>query len=419
MDVELITIGDELLLGFTIDTNAAHMARELAAIGIGIKRRGTVGDIAEDIATAVREALDRTGAVITTGGLGPTSDDLTKPSIASIFGRGMRLDEQHVAWMEQRWQQRFGRRMPESNRAQAMLPEGATKLTNNHGSAPGIWLEDECGRWVAMLPGVPREMRGMLADTLLPILQKRVAASGATTVVKSLTLRTTGVAESLLADQIDPIRDKLGPVTLAYLPAPDGVDLRLTVRDVGASEADATLHEAAEQLRARLGRSIYAENSTDLASVVLDRCRALRLTIAVAESCTGGLLGARLTSIAGSSDVVLGGVIAYANDVKRDLLGVDQSVLDSHGAVSEPVARQMAQGARSRLRASIGLAITGVAGPGGGTPEKPVGTVWIAAALPIGTRAVQLRLIGDREEIRRRATQSVLEVVRRALSEQD
>jgi nicotinamide-nucleotide amidase len=331
----------------------------------------------------------------------------------------MRLDEQHVSWMEQRWQQRFGRRMPESNRAQAMLPEGATKLTNNHGSAPGIWLEDERGRWVAMLPGVPREMRGMLADTLLPILQKRVAASGAATVLKSLTLRTTGVAESLLADQIDPIRDKLGSVTLAYLPAPDGVDLRLTVRDVGASEADVTLREAGEQLRVRLGRSIYAENSTDLASVVLDRCRTLGLTIAVAESCTGGLLGARLTSIAGSSDVVLGGVIAYANDVKRDLLGVDQSVLDSNGAVSEPVARQMADGARSRLGSSIGLAITGVAGPGGGTPEKPVGTVWIAAALPNGTRAVQLRLIGDREEIRRRATQSVLEVVRRALTEQD
>src|SRR5437764_5801918 len=206
MDVELITIGDELLLGFTIDTNAAHLARELAAIGIGIRRRATVGDVAADIQAAVREALDRTGAVITTGGLGPTSDDLTKPSIASIFGRGMRLDEDHVAWMEQRWQQRFNRRMPESNRAQAMLPEGATKLVNNHGSAPGIWLEDEPGRWVAMLPGVPREMRGMLADTLLPRLLQRAAAGGTPKAVRSRTVRTTGVAESLLADQIDPMR---------------------------------------------------------------------------------------------------------------------------------------------------------------------------------------------------------------------
>jgi nicotinamide-nucleotide amidase len=419
MDVELITIGDELLLGFTIDTNAAHLARELAAIGVGIRRRATVGDVAADIQSAVREALDRTGAVITTGGLGPTSDDLTKPSIASIFGRGMRLDEEHVAWMEQRWLQRFNRRMPESNRAQAMLPEGATKLVNNHGSAPGIWLEDDRGRWVAMLPGVPREMRGMLADTLVPRLRQRATAGGTPKVVRSRTLRTTGVAESLLADQIDPMRERLGPISLAYLPAPDGVDLRLTIRDVDATQADALLNDAATQIRERLERSIYAEGDTDMTAVVLDRCRRLQLTIAVAESCTGGLLGARLTSIPGSSDVVLGGVIAYANEVKHDLLGVAESVLEAHGAVSEPVARQMAEGARARLNASIGISITGVAGPGGGTPEKPVGTVWIAAALPDGTRALQLRLIGDRDEIRRRATQSALELVRRALIDRD
>src|SRR5436305_4911171 len=309
MDVELITIGDELLLGFTIDTNAAHLARELASIGIGIRRRATVGDSAEDIARVVGEAIGRTGAVIIAGGRGPTSDDLTKASIASIFGRGMRLDEDHVAWMEQRWLQRFNRRMPESNRAQAMLPEGATKLVNNHGSAPGIWLEDEDGRWVAMLPGVPREMRGMLADTLLPRLREIVGASGMPTVVRSRTLRTTGVAESLLADQLDPILPTLGPISLAYLPAPDGVDLRVTVRDVPASQADEVLESAGSIIRERLGRSIYGEGSTDLASVVLDRCREQRLTIAVAESCTGGLLGARLTSIPGSSDAMPGRVI--------------------------------------------------------------------------------------------------------------
>ena len=331
----------------------------------------------------------------------------------------MQLDEQHVAWMEQRWLQRFGRRMPESNRAQAMLPEGATKLVNNHGSAPGIWLEDDRGRWVAMLPGVPREMRGMLADTLLPRLRERAGNAGEPKVVRSRTLRTTGVAESLLADQIDPLRESLGAVSLAYLPAPDGVDLRLTVRDVGDAEADAFLNKAASIIKGRLARSIYAEGSTDLAAVVLDLCRTSRLTISVAESCTGGLLGARLTSIPGSSDVVLGGVIAYANDVKRELLGVSQSSLEKHGAVSEQVVREMAEGARRRLGASIGIAITGVAGPDGGTPEKPVGTVWIAAAFANETRALPLRLIGDREEIRRRATQSALELVRRSLVEKD
>ncbi|HEY7233102.1 MAG TPA: competence/damage-inducible protein A [Gemmatimonadaceae bacterium] len=419
MDVELITIGDELLLGFTIDTNAAHLARELASIGIGVRRRSTVGDVAEDIAAAVGDAIDRTGAVITTGGLGPTSDDLTKPSIASLFGQGMRLDEEHVAWMEERWMQRFHRRMPESNRAQALLPEGARKLVNRHGSAPGIWLEDDRGRWVAMLPGVPREMRGMLGDTLLPILRERAASSGEPTVVRSLTLRTTGVAESLLADQIDPMRERLGAVSLAYLPAPDGVDLRLTIRGVSAIDADRALTAAGAMLREQLGRAVYAEGDTDLAAVVIDRCRHLNLTIAVAESCTGGLLGARLTSIPGSSDVMLGGVIAYANDVKRDLLHVDESSLVAHGAVSEAVVREMVDGVRAGTGASIGIGITGIAGPGGGTPEKPVGTVWIAAALPDATRAVHLRLIGDREEIRRRATQSSLELVRRALLEQD
>jgi nicotinamide-nucleotide amidase len=419
MDVELITIGDELLLGFTIDTNAAHLARELAALGIGIRRRATVGDVAEDIAAAVRDAIERTGAVITTGGLGPTSDDLTKPSIAALFGREMQLDEEHVAWMEQRWLQRFQRKMPESNRAQAMLPEGATKLVNKHGSAPGIWLEDERGRWVAMLPGVPREMKGMLADTLLPRLRERVFAASEPTVVRSRTLRTTGVAESLLADQIDPIRDQLGPIALAYLPGADGVDLRLTIRGVSSNGADETLGKAAALLRTKLGRSIYAEGEAELTSIVLDRCRELGYTIAVAESCTGGLLGARLTSIPGSSDVVLGGVIAYANQVKIALLGVDEGDLAKHGAVSEPVARQMAEGVRARLGSTIGISITGVAGPGGGTPEKPVGMVWIAGALPEGTRALQLKLIGDREEIRRRATQSSLELVRRALLERD
>jgi len=419
MDVELITIGDELLLGFTVDTNAAHLARELASIGIAIRRRVTVGDVGEDIAAAVRDAIERTGAVVTTGGLGPTSDDLTKPSIAALFGRGMRLDEEHVAWMEERWLQRFRRRMPESNRAQAMLPEGATKLVNRHGSAPGIWLEDEQGRWVAMLPGVPREMKGMLADTLLPILRERAAAAGGATVVRSLTLRTTGVAESLLADQIDPIKERLGPVSLAYLPGPDGVDLRLTIRGVSSDGADVTLGNGASILRDTLGRSIYAEDDTDLAAAILGRCRELGHTIGVAESCTGGLLGARLTSIPGSSDVVLGGVIAYANDVKHDLLAVDDQSLATQGAVSEAVVREMAEGVRSRVKSTIGLAITGVAGPGGGTPEKPVGTVWIAAALPDSTRAVQLRLIGDREEIRRRATQSTLELLRRALLDHD
>ena len=413
MRIEVVTIGDELLLGYTIDTNAAHLARELAALGVEIVRRSTCGDDPATIADTVREALDRTGAVITTGGLGPTSDDRTKPSVAALFGRPMTLDEEHLEWMRQRWAKRWPERpMPDANRQQAMIPEGAEKLRNNHGSAPGMWLEDERGRWVAMLPGVPREMRGMLADTLLPRIASRLG--GERRVVRSRTLRSTGVAESLVAEKVEAIHG-VGDVELAYLPNVDGVDLRVTVRNLDPAEAEARLQQAAERLRDALGSAIYGEDDTDLAATVLDLCRASGLTVAVAESCTGGMLGERLTAIPGSSDVVRGGVIAYSNAVKRSMLGVSDAMLAEHGAVSEQVARAMATGVRRALDADVALAITGVAGPGGGSTEKPIGTVWIALDLQGSTEAVLLRLWGDRQEIRQRSAQGALNLLRCAL----
>ncbi|HKH94616.1 MAG TPA: competence/damage-inducible protein A [Gemmatimonadaceae bacterium] len=411
MHIEVVTIGDELLLGYTIDTNAAHLARTLAAEGVEITRRTTVGDTADAIAAAVREGLDRAGAVITTGGLGPTSDDLTKPSIAALFGRGMVLDEEHLAWMEERFTRLFQRPMPAANRQQAMLPEGARKLRNNHGSAPGIWLEDERGRWVAMLPGVPREMRGMLADTLIPLIRERLGDDRR--VVRSRTLRTTGVGESFIADRVAAIAGGVGDAGLSYLPNAEGTDLRLTVRGAAPDEADRRLAASADRLREVVGDAVYGEDGADLAAVVLDLCRDRGLTLGVAESCTGGLLGARLTAIPGSSDVVLGGVIAYSNGLKTSLLGVPQRLVEEHGAVSEPVVRAMASGARAATGASVGVGITGIAGPGGGTEEKPVGTVWIASDLNGVTEARQLRLIGDRAEVRQRAAQAALEMVRR------
>src|SRR5688500_2559706 len=411
MHIEVVTIGDELLLGYTIDTNAAHLARTLAAEGVEISRRTTVGDAADAIAIAVGEGLDRAGAVITTGGLGPTSDDLTKPSIAALFGRGMVLDEDHLAWMQERFTRLFQRPMPAANRQQAMLPEGARKLRNNHGSAPGIWLEDDRGRWVAMLPGVPREMRGMLADTLVPMIRERMGDRRR--VVRSRTLRTTGVGESFIADQIASIDAGVGEVDLSYLPNAEGTDLRLTVRGVEPAEADRRLAASAERLRRVVGDAVYGEDGTDLAAVVLDLCREHRLSIGVAESCTGGLLGARLIAVAGSSDVVIGGAIAYSNALKASMLGVPEALLVEHGAVSEPVVRSMATGCRAATGASIGIAITGIAGPGGGTEEKPVGTVWIASDLDGAVEARCLRLIGDRAEVRQRAAQAALEMVRR------
>ena len=417
MRIEIVTIGDELLLGFTIDTNAAHLARELAAIGVEIVHRTTVGDRAGDIASAVKAALDRSGGVITTGGLGPTSDDLTKPAIAALFGRQLLRDEAIVNAMKARWQtlRRTGA-FPESNETQAMIPEGATILVNRHGSAPGIWIDDDEGRWVAMLPGVPREMRGMLAEELIPRIRDRSSIEGGVSdsVIRSLTLRTTGIAESALADQLGVLAGGVDGLELAFLPAVDGVDLRLTSRLLPATDADAALAAAAERVRVAAGRHVYGEGSADLADIVLDMCRRRSLRVAVAESCTGGMLGARLTAIPGSSEVFVGGVIAYDDAVKRDWLGVPDEMLQQHGAVSEAVAAAMARAIRQRMNADIGISLTGVAGPGGGTGAKPVGLVWMGLDWEVA-QARPLRLFGTREEIRQRAVQAALDGVRRAL----
>ena len=416
MKIEIVTIGDELLLGFTIDTNAAHLGRELASLGVEISHRTTVGDNASDIADAVRDALDRAGAVITTGGLGPTSDDLTKPSIAKLFGRGMYRDEAIIEGMKARWARlkRTGP-FPESNIAQAMIPEGATILPNRHGSAPGIWLEDENGRWVAMLPGVPREMRGLVADEVIPRLRELIEKNGgAPASIKSRTLRTTGIAESALADQLGPLAAGFDGLSLAFLPSVESVDLRLTSRGLSPAETDVILDQGIVKLRAAAGRYVYGEESADLAEIVLDACRRRDIKLSVAESCTGGLLGARLTAIPGSSEVFVGGILAYANSVKRHLLGVTDEDLEEQGAVSELVAAQMARSVRERLKTDIGIAITGIAGPGGGTAAKPVGMVWVALD-GIGTQARCLRLFGTREEVRQRAVQAALDMVRRAL----
>lgn len=417
MDIELVTIGDELLLGFTVDTNSAHIARVLADCGVRVVRRATVGDDPDHIVSALHDALRRTGAVLTTGGLGPTTDDRTHESIARAFDRPLELHNEGLSALAERWQQRFGRPMPESNRRQFMLPQGATVLQNRHGSAPGVWCEDERGRWVATMPGVPREMRGMLADAILPRISERLEAAGQSLttrqVIRSRTLRTTGISESAIADHLAEYRSAVADIPIAYLPGLDGVDVRLTVSGLNARDADVALQRAAETVRARVGKWIYGEDNDNLAALVLTGLAAHAHSIAVAESCTGGLLGARLTSVPGASRHVLGGVIAYDNRIKTELLGVPATLIAQFGAVSEPVARAMASGVRQRFGADVGIGVTGIAGPDGGTPEKPVGTVWIAVDIAGVVHAVKPVLPGDRNEIRHRATQIALERVRR------
>jgi nicotinamide-nucleotide amidase len=411
MDIELLTIGTELLLGMTVDTNGAEIARVLSACGVRVTRRTSVADRPEEIRDAVSESLRRTGAVLTTGGLGPTRDDITKKVVAELYQAPLEFDESIWATLLERFA-RLERKPAESNRSQAEVPRGAVVLRNRWGTAPGLWLEGEPGL-VIMLPGVPLEMRNLLRHEVVPRLAPRAVGS----VIRSLTIRTTGIPESALAERLGYVEPEIAPVTLAYLPGLEGVDLRLSAWNVTADQADHRLRAAAALLRSRAGEHVYGDGDEDLAAAVLQRARARAIRIAVAESCTGGLIGTRLTEIPGSSDVFVGGVIAYDNRVKVEHLEVPESLLSEHGAVSEQVARLMADGAARKFGVPAALAVTGVAGPGGGSPTKPVGTVWLACALGGVTEAKRVLFPGTRHEIRARAAQAALHMLLRRLSE--
>ena len=414
MKLEVVTVGTELLLGQVVDTNAAELGRALAAAGAEVVRHVSVADRPEAIRAAVAESLARTGFVITTGGLGPTRDDMTKQEVAAIFGKPLRLDDGVLRSLEERFR-RLGRAMPAVNRAQAEVPEGATVLPNPRGTAPGLWLEDTDGRVVVMLPGVPSEMRGLLTEEVLP----RIAQRSSGDVVRSRTVRTTGIAESALAERVGPIEDEIAPLTLAYLPSTEGVDLRVTAWSMRADEADRRLEQVVSMLRERAGADAYGEDRTDLAAVVLERLRARQARLVLAESCTGGLLGGRITAVPGASDVFIGGVVAYDNVVKSGTLDVPPELLDKHGAVSEEVVTAMAQGVQRQFAVDAALAITGIAGPAGGTADKPVGTVWMAARLGTQARALKRIFPGDRGEIRARAAQGALDLLRRLIATTD
>lgn len=410
MNIELVTIGTELLLGMTVDTNGAEISRALAAQGFRVTRRTSVADRGDEIRHVVREALQRTGAVLTTGGLGATSDDITKRVVADLFSAPLEFDETIWTGLLDRFA-RLERKPSESNRSQAEVPRGATVLKNRWGTAPGLWLEGTPGL-VIMLPGVPLEMRRLLEHEVMP----RLGSRGTGSVIRSLLVRTTGIPESSLAERLGDVEQEIVPLTLAYLPGPEGVDLRLSAWELGPEDAERRLHAAAGLLRSRGAGNVYAEGETDLAALVLDAARSKGVRLAVAESCTGGLLGARLTEVPGSSDVFVGGVIAYHNTLKIELLGVPEAVLAGHGAVSEPVARLMAEATARRFGVAAAVSVTGIAGPGGGTPEKPVGTVWIGCWYNGAVETRRSVFPGSRHEVRARAAQSALFLLYRRLS---
>ena len=406
MDLELLTIGTELLLGFTVDTNGAEIARALAAIGVRVARRTSVGDTPDAIREAVRDALSRTGAVLTTGGLGPTSDDRSKLVVAELYG--MPLEFEPAIWQELVTRfARLGRAPAASNRGQAEVPRGASVLPNRWGTAPGLWFEGGPGL-VIMLPGVPGEMRKLLEHEVVP----RLAARSGGGVIRSRLVRTTGIPESTLAERLGEIERDVAPLTLAYLPGFEGVDLRLSAWGLAPDDADARLAAGAGLLRERAGPFAYGEGDDDLAALVLERARAQHLRLGTAESCTGGLVGGRLTAIPGSSDVFIGGVICYSNELKTALLGVDPALIEADGAVSESVACAMARGAIHRLGVDLAVAVTGIAGPGGGTTEKPVGTVCIAVVTDEGENVRTFRFVGGRDLVKYQSATAGLNMLR-------
>ncbi len=409
MNIEIVTIGTELLLGLTLDTNGAEIARALASQGVRVARRTAVADREAEIREAVVAALGRTGAVITTGGLGPTRDDITKRIVADLFGAPLEFDERLWASLRERFAQ-AGRTPVASNRSQAEVPRGATILPNRWGTAAGLWMDGAPGLAV-LLPGVPYEMRMLLEHEVLPRFSHR--GDGGT--IRSVVVRTTGMPESTLAERMGEIERDVAPLSLAYLPGLEGVDLRLTAWNLPPSEADRRLRAGADLLRERAGDYAYGEGDADLAAIVLAAARQRRLRIATAESCTGGLVGERLTEVPGSSDVFVGGVVCYDDAVKVSLLGVSPELIRSEGAVSEPVAREMARGAVDRFGVDLAVAVTGIAGPGGGTEAKPVGTVWLAVAHGGETTARRSMFLGNRHDIRQRAAQGALALLRRTL----
>ncbi len=414
MTGRLLTIGDEILVGQVVDTNAAWLGELMTGLGIRVDRADTVGDDRAAIVERLREGLRTAGVVVVTGGLGPTHDDVTKSAVMELFGVGSRFDEAVFEHVRARFERR-GLAMAPSNRSQAEIPEGFEALPNPVGTAPGLWRgADGTHGILVVLPGVPHEMKTIAVGSLVPRLS---SIEGRAAIVQR-TLLTTGIGESALQERIRPVDHLLtDDVSLAYLPSIHGVRLRLTGRGPDPESATARLEALAGHVLQRAGRWVYGEGEDSLEGVVgrllLDRAA----TVAVAESCTGGLVTHRLTNVPGASGWVKGSVVAYHNDVKRDGLGVPESVLDAHGAVSRETAVAMATGARHAVGADFGLATTGIMGPGGGTPDKPVGTVWIAVALPDGAnRAVMLRLGTDRIRNKERAATGAIDLLRRALT---
>ncbi len=407
MKATVITIGDEILIGQIVDTNTASIARWLNGIGITIAEKLSIGDSREDIVATLHRTLQTSEVVILTGGLGPTKDDITKHTLAQYFGSELKYNATEGEHVRQLLERR-GVAFTELNRGQAMLPECCTVLHNSYGTAPGMWFDTKDGGVVISLPGVPFEMEHLMEDEVVPRLKERFTLPD----IIHRTMITRGIAESILAERIAEWEESLPDyLHLAYLPAPNIVRLRLSAYDVDGRSASEEIERQFEMLSAIIPDNIVGFEGASVEQLIHNILTRKGLKLAVAESCTGGCIASKFTAMAGASAYFMTGVVSYSNDAKSDILGVNPDDIKRYGAVSEQVARQMAEGARRVGKADYAIATTGIAGPSGGSIEKPVGTVWMAVATPTTTIALVRNCGSDRSQIISRASAYALELL--------
>ena len=409
---ELITIGDEILYGQILDTNSKWMSEELDAIGIRVIHKTTIGDNREDILGSFRDAQSRADLVLITGGLGPTSDDVTKPCLADFFGVPIEINDRALEELTALFAQ-WDREVTPTNQEQAMLPTNCTMVSNTLGSAPGMWFDENNSVFVSM-PGVPHEMKKMMSDSIIPMIKERFNTPH---IVHKL-VRTTGIGESWLSDKISEWESHLPEnIKLAYLPSVMEVKLRLTATGGSAKNLRSSIEIEKTKLVALIGKYVFGYDNDSLEGVVGQLLRNCKSTISTAESCTGGYLGHMITSVAGSSDYFLGGIVSYDNQIKSEVLGVNNATLQEFGAVSEETALEMAENVRKKFKADFGVSTTGVAGPSGGSKEKPVGTIWIGLADGKNTIAKRFSLSRERLINIQAAAKIALNMVRIRLGE--
>lgn len=407
---EILAIGDELLYGQTMDTNSHWISGELDKIGVKVVRRTTIGDIEEEIISAFAEAEKRADVILITGGLGPTSDDLTKPCLAKYFNCDMQINEEALAEVTEFFKSR-GRELTELNRLQALLPTACVKITNPVGTAPGMWF-DKGEKTFMSMPGVPHEMKKLIAEQVIPRLLKKYQMP----VIHHKMIRTIGIGESFLAEKIETWEKALpSHIKLAYLPSLGEVKMRLTCLGDSLEKLQHEADALADKLNDYVGQHIYGYGEDPIEVVLGNTLRSKKLTLSIAESCTGGYLSHMITSVPGSSDYFLGSMIPYAYEIKMRQLGVKPETLEKYGAVSEPTIIEMANIVRAKFNTDIGVATSGIAGPGGATPDKPVGTVWIAYSDKHQTVTKKLQLSKDRMINIKMASMAVLNLIRMSL----